>query len=89
MYYFADNGALLFLLQGRVQRKLLWSTGSDFGVTVRTPKTKHMVTGRKVCDGDPILVSSGSVEAVEDFPYLGSIISSSGTVDTEWDSQNI
>ena len=64
------------------------STSSDFGLTVSIPKVKHMVAGREVCGGDknPILVSGGSVESVEDFPYLGSIISSSGTVDTEIDT---
>ena len=51
------------------------------------PKTKQMVTGRIVEeeDQDYISLDGGSIEAIEEFPYLGSIIESSGKMDVDVD----
>ena len=59
---------------------------NDFGLTVSIPKTKHMVTGRLVeSDCEPITLEGGDITMVEEFPYLGSLIASSGraTVDVD------
>ena len=44
-----------------------------------------MVVGREATDSDkvPIAVEGGVIENVEEFPYLGSVIASSGTVDAD------
>ena len=48
-------------------------------------KTKHMAVGREATESDkaPITVMGGEIEAVEEFPYLGSVISTSGTIDAD------
>jgi len=45
---------------------------------VSIPKTKHMASGRLVEESDlePIALEGGNVTAVDEFPYLGSIIGS-------------
>ena len=59
-------------------------TNSDSGLTVSSPKTKHMVTGRLVTGEDmkPINLESGEIETVGEFQYLGSLIASSGRIDS-------
>ena len=44
------------------------------------PKTKQMVTGSMVEEEDQeyIALDGGSIEVVQEFPYLGCIIESSG-----------
>ena len=44
-----------------------------------------MVAGREATESDkvPIAVEGGVIENVEEFPYLGSVIASSGTVDAD------
>ena len=56
-------------------------------LTVSIPKTKRMVTGRlaEESDGEPIAVSGGNVSAVEEFPYLGLLMASSGRMDVDVD----
>ena len=48
-------------------------------------KTKLMVAGREISESDtgPLRIGAEEVECVEEFPYLGSIITASGRVDTE------
>ena len=64
-------------------------TCSNFGLTVSNPKTKHMVTGRQVVDGDrePIAVAGGEICSVDEFPYLGSMIASSGRINADVESR--
>ena len=47
------------------------SYSKDFGLTVSVPKTKHMVTGRSVEEGDkePIVLEGGDIEAVDDLGH--------------------
>ena len=60
-------------------------TNHEFGLTVSIPKTKHMVTGRLVEEEDlaSIVLEGGEVEAMEEFPYLGSLVDSSGKMDAD------
>ena len=60
-------------------------TSRNFGLTVNLPKTKYMVTGRMVEEEDlaPMLLDGGEVKAVKEFPYLASVVDSSGRLDAE------
>lgn len=44
-----------------------------------------MVTGRETITEDkaPISINGGEIEAVDEFPYLGSIIAASGRMDVD------
>ena len=61
------------------------STYSSFGLTISREKTKHMVTGRLAVesDRDSIPVTGGELASVDEFTYLGSVLSSSGSIDTD------
>ena len=53
---------------------------------VSIPKTKLMVTGRVVEEEDkaPIVIDKNSVvDHVDEFPYIGSVIQSSGRMDAD------
>lgn len=84
---FADNGALLASSRHGAEKAALeyQQNSKSFGLKVSIPKTKNMVTGRLVeeRDLDPINLEGGEVEFVDEFPYLGSIISSSGKMDAD------
>ena len=86
---FADDGALLASTREGAERAVVkYQTTSDkFGLRVSIPKTKHLVAGREAEDGDktPIAVEGGDIEGVEEFPYLGSTIASSGAMDPDVD----
>ena len=60
-------------------------TSSDFGLTVGIPKTNAMVTGRLVeeSDSEPIELEGGNIVMVDEFPYLGSLIDSSGRANVD------
>ena len=58
----------------------------DFGLTVNIPKTKLMAVGREVTEADraPLhLDDNNTVESVNEFPYLGSLIEASGRMDSD------
>ena len=84
---FADDGALLSSTRAGAESALsdYQATSAKFGLTVSIPKTKQMVAGREATENDkvPIAVKGGVIENVEEFPYLGSVIASSGTVDAD------
>ena len=84
---FADDGALLASTRPAAEKAALMyqQTSRNFGLTVSLPKTKHMVTGRMVEEEDlaPIVLDGGEVEAVKEFPYLGSVVDSSGRIDAD------
>ena len=48
-----------------------------------------MVTGRLTedSDRDPIALEGGDIESVDEFPYLGSVVASSGRMDVDVDKQ--
>ena len=86
---FADDSALLASTRsGAVKTAIEYQrTGRDFGLTVSIPKTKQMVTGRLVEEGDhtSVPLDGGDIDVVEEFPYLGSKIGKSGRVDMDVD----
>ena len=88
---FADDGALLASTRaGAVKAVTEYQIACKyFGLMMSIPKTKHMAVGRETAEGDkaPIAVEGGEIESVEEFPYLGSLIASSGTIDTEVESR--
>ena len=88
---FADDGALLASTRFGAERarREYQRTCSNFGLTVSNPKTKHTVTERQVVDGDrePIAVAGGEICSVDEFPYLGSMIASSGRIDVDVESR--
>ena len=58
-------------------------------MTVSLEKTKLMVTGYGIEDNGqvPIAVGESEIECVKQFPYLGSLVTSDGRIDTEVDSR--
>ncbi len=50
---------------------------SEWGVTVSIEKTKGMAMGKNLNDEDvaPVKVEGGEIEMVDDFTYLGSVLS--------------
>ena len=84
---FADDSALLASTRSGAEKATLThqQTNSDFVLTVRIPKMKHMVTGRLVAEEDlePIALEGEEIEAVSEFQYLGSLKASSGRMDVD------
>ena len=58
---------------------------SEWGLTVSTEKTKGMVIGEGLNEGDvrPVQVEGGSVDAVQNFTYLDANISRDGEIISE------
>ena len=86
---FADDSALLASTRSGAERLALGyqRTAGDFGLRVSLPKTKQMVTGRLVEEGDQesVALDGGDIEVVSKFPYLGSLIADSGRMDVDVD----
>ena len=84
---FADDAALLAATRegAEVAMGTYARVATSFGLTVSYSKTKWMVAGREISESDtgPLRIGAEEVECVEEFPYLGSIITASGRVDTE------
>ena len=79
---FADDAALLASTREGAEEvaRTYMEVASDLGLTVSVPKTKLMVTGRRATLEDKILIPVGAsqIDCVDEFLYLGSVISSSG-----------
>ena len=88
---FADDVALLAVTREAAEKAidLYQSVAKSFGLTVNISKTKFMVTGSNVTQEDrlPIKVESGTIDHVNDFQYLGSIITDNGRIDKEIDKR--
>ena len=84
---FADDAALLATNRPGIEKaaQSYVEVALAFGLTVSIPKTKFLVTGHAVQESDkaPIDLSQGSIENVDEFPYLGSLVASNGMVDAE------
>ena len=86
---FADDGALLASTRSGAETAVCayQKVSKKFGLTVSILKTKHMVTGRCVQEGDrePISLEGGNIEAVDEIQYLGSLIATTGRMDVDVD----
>ena len=85
---FADDAALLATSREAaiLSLKAYIKVATSFGLCVSIPKTKLMVTGRVIEEEDraPIVIDEDKVvDHVNEFPYLGSVIQSSGRVDVD------
>ena len=87
----ADDAAVLSSSRSGAEKAAMeyQQTNSDFGLTVSIPKTKHTITGRLVKENDrtPVALEGGDIEMVDEFPYLGSVITSSGQMTVEVDKK--
>ena len=56
-----------------------------FGLTVSINKTEHMVTALEATtnEEEPIPGQEGNFELVDQFPYLGSVVASTGKADAD------
>ena len=88
---FADDAALLSSSRSGAEKAAMkyQQTNRDFGLTVSIPNTKDMITGRMVEENDrmPVGLEGGGIEAVDEFSYLGSAITSSGRMTVEVDKR--
>ena len=68
-----------------VRELMGWAASTDFGLTVSILKTRHMVAGREATDSDatPILISSGEITSVDEFPHLESVVAASDKMDAD------
>ena len=86
---FADDAALLATTHkgAKIAMTEFASTASDFGLSVSFTKTKVMADGRETTEEDesPLSVGSEMVQNVKEFPYLGSVVASSGILGSEID----
>ena len=85
---FADDTALLAATREGAEKALqgYMKVAQDFGLSVSIAKTKFIATGWLVLPNDegPIHWDDcSSIEAVQEFQYLGSIVERSGRADSE------
>ena len=79
---FADDAALLATAKrgSELVTTEFMLVSKDFGLTLSISKTKVMAVGREVMAGDraPLNIGGEEIKAVNEFPYLGLRIESSG-----------
>ena len=83
-----DDAALLATTRTGAERALpsYVEVAAAFGLTVSLAKTKLLVAGHAIQDDRaPIQLEHGNIDCVEEFSYLGSLVASSGRIDTEID----
>ena len=87
---FADAALLAKTREGTENAiHMYMEVANDFGLTVSIPKTKLMVSGReaRAVDNAPIQTGDEQVESVTEFTYLGSVISSTGRMQSDIDKR--
>ena len=88
---FVDDVALLALTReaAGIAVRVYMEVDKSFGLTLSFEKTKFMVVGYGVDEGDtlPLDLLGGSIDWVSEFPYLGSLIAESGRAHEEVDSR--
>ena len=83
-----DTAILASTRQGTEDAIMAYIDMADkFGLTVNLLKTKLLVMGYGLMEEDmaSIEVGGDTVERVNEFPYLGSVVMSSGRIDAEVD----
>ena len=86
---FADDVALLASTReaAGIAVRVYMEVDKSFGLTLSFEKTKFMVVGYGVDEGDtlPLDLPGGSIDWVSESPYLGSLIAESGRTHEEVD----
>jgi len=86
---FADDVALLATDCAAAEEAIqsYAEVAKQFDMTVSILKTKFMVVGHGIEDGEwlPIAVYGCSIDCVSEFPYLGSVIEDNARIDVEVD----
>ena len=85
---FADDVVLLASTReaAGIAVRVYMEVDKSFGLTLSFKKTKFMVVGCGVDEGDtPLDLPGGSIDWVSEFPYLGSLIAESGRAHEEVD----
>ena len=81
---FADDVAVYATTREAFERATLelLHAASVWGLTISIPKTKGLIMGRHLTPTDmaPIQLDTGCIEIVQDFTYLGSMITTDGEV---------
>ena len=82
---FADDAVLYTISRPCLDQTVceFVSCASRWGLTVSIQKTKVMAAGANVSTGAVVLSNGASVAMVPEFTYLGSVVSSDGSLDTE------
>ncbi|XP_028649227.2 LOW QUALITY PROTEIN: uncharacterized protein LOC114645554 [Erpetoichthys calabaricus] len=80
---FADDLALLSHSQQQIQEKtnVLAATSSQVGLNIHTEKTKIIKINSS--SNNPVILNGSSLEEIQSFTYLGSIIDQQGGTDTD------
>ena len=90
-YQFADDSALIATTRTGAQQAACLYVGvaASFGLTVNLSKTKFMTVGHGVHLDDclPLQIHDDTIEYVQEFRYLGSIIHSAGRSTAEIQSK--
>ena len=75
---FADDAAVYATSRDAFRRsaETLVDVANDWGLTVSMEKTKGMAIGH-LADTSPLQFENGMIDMVDDFRYLGSVISNS------------
>ena len=86
---FADNAALLATTRAGAEQALASyvAVAATYGLRVSLPKTELLVVGHDVKEEDKasIHLKHGSIDYMDEFCYLSSLVASSGRIDTKVD----
>lgn len=82
---FADDAALYATTRANFEHMTAQfiACARQWGLTVSIQKTKGMAVGNHAIQTPVSVTPTDTIEIVDDFPYLGSIVSSSGSLATE------
>ena len=82
---FADDTAILSTSKEKIVHAMntLFSVTSQWGLTISVPKTKAMVVSQTDSTIQELQFNTDTVEVVEEFKYLGSVLQSSGSAEAD------
>ena len=84
---FADDGVLLATTRHGAEKaaQSYIETASAFGLTVSISETKLLATGHNINNNDKSTIDlpQGSIDSVDEFTYLGSVVASDSRIDAE------
>ena len=86
---FADDAALLATTRAGAEQAMLSyiDVAGALGLCINLQKTKLMVVGHNIMDEEkmPLLIGDSSIECVDAFTYLGSVVASNTRIDADVD----